>query len=235
MWLNGRASVCGTEGYRFKSYHSPILLKKLLFSKTIKKKLFKKKKHLLLIPNNTNTYKLNKIIKINLKNLQCYKYQIKKNTFKKIIKIQKYNKNNTTINLSQIKFNQKGTISSEKILNTFSVGSILKYFKIKQCKYIRRSIKGLKIFLNFIKNIFVSKYLTIRTNLLILNVVGIDYNIKIIKNGLKNLVKNKNLYVYTIYNIKVSFTKTKDKKIKSIKKRLKKKILKNFLKNMVNL
>jgi len=38
------------------------------------------------------------------------------------------------------------------------------------------------------------------------------------------------LLIYTLYNIKISFTKIKNKKIKAIKKRLKKKIALNFLK-----
>lgn len=192
---------------------------------------------------NTNTY-----ININLKNLQCYyniMYQQKINTFQ--IPISKYcnkittihHNNNTvttTINLSQKKFNQKGTISLQKTLNTFTIGSIIKYFKIRQGKYIRRSIKGLKIFLNFIKNIFLTKYLNQKTNMILINIVGVDYNIQLVKKSIKQLLKHRQeVYIYTIYNIKVSFTKTKEKKIKSIKKRLKKKILKNFLKTLKNL
>lgn len=142
----------------------------------------------------------------------------------------------TTINLSQKKFNQKGTISFQKTLNTFTIGSIIKYFKIRQGKYIRRSTKGLKIFLNFIKNIFLTKYLNQKTNMILINIVGVDYNIQLVKKSIKQLLKHKQeFYIYTIYNIKVSFTKTKEKKIKSIKKRLKKKILKNFLKTLKNL
>ena len=102
--------------------------------------------------------------------------------------------------------------------------------------YIRRSTKGLKIFLNFLKNIFEKKYLNNKADYVVLNISGVDYNLITLKKNLKKILSQKvYLNVYLIYNIKISFTKTKDKKIKSIKKRLKKKILKNYLKKIVNL
>jgi hypothetical protein len=109
----------------------------------------------------------------------------------------------------------------------------MKYFKIKQGKYIRRSIKGSKIFLNFLKNIFDKKY-SIKSGMtgVFLNILGVDYTLLSLKKNLKKFLKlnQYGLLIYTLYNIKISFTKIKNKKIKAIKKRLKKKIALNFLK-----
>jgi len=116
------------------------------------------------------------------------------------------------------------------------VGSVAKYFKIKQGKYIRRSTKGLKIFLNFLKSVFKKKYLNKKTTHIFVNILGVDYNLVYLRRGLKRLVdvEHNKLIIYTIYNLKVSFTKLKDKKIKAIKKRLRKKITLNFLKKVNN-
>jgi len=136
--------------------------------------------------------------------------------------------------ISQKKHNMKCVFKKNlTTINTFSVGSVMKYFKIKQGKYIRRSIKGSKIFLNFLKNIFDNKYSN-KSNMagIFLNILGVDYNLISLKKNLKKFLKlsKYNLLIYTLYNIKVSFTKLKNKKIKAIKKRLKKKIALNFLK-----
>ena len=136
--------------------------------------------------------------------------------------------------ISQKKHNMKCVFKKNlTTINTFSVGSVMKYFKIKQGKYIRRSGKGSKIFLNFLKNIFDKKY-SIKSGMtgVFLNILGVDYNLLTLKKNLKKFLKlnQYNLLVYTLYNIKISFTKIKNKKIKAIKKRLKKKIALNFLK-----
>jgi len=136
--------------------------------------------------------------------------------------------------ISQKKHNMKCVFKKNlTTINTFSVGSVMKYFKIKQGKYIRRSIKGSKIFLNFLKNIFDNKYSN-KSNMagIFLNILGVDYNLISLKKNLKKFLKlsKYNLLIYALYNIKVSFTKIKNKKIKAIKKRLKKKIALNFLK-----
>jgi len=134
---------------------------------------------------------------------------------------------NSYITISQKKFNPKSTIVVKSCLNTFSVGSIIKYFKIKQGKYIRRSSKGLKIFLNFTKNVVEKKY---NNGCVLFSVVGFNYNLMNLKKQIKYFLNKSRTCVYFLFNIKISFTKTKNKKIKSIKKRLKKKILSNFLK-----
>ena len=59
------------------------------------------------------------------------------------------------LSITQKKHNPKALISiHNRNLNTFSVGSVIKYFNVKQGKYVRRSLKGLKIFLNFLRSIF---------------------------------------------------------------------------------
>ena len=134
--------------------------------------------------------------------------------------------NNLIITLSQKLFNTKCTIFNKKNLNTFSVGSIIKYFKVKQSKYIRRSIKGVKIFLNFIKSVLEKRYLKTHKGRVVLNIVGVDYNIVNLIKSVKILLKNNlGLDFLFLINLKISFTKKKNKKIKSIKKRLKKKLI----------
>lgn len=145
-------------------------------------------------------------------------------------------KDNTIICLSQKLFNPKGTIFIKKNLNTFSVGSIIKYFQVKQSKYIRRSLKGTKIFLNFYKNILLKKYTQLNTRAFLVKVNGFDYNLFFFKSFFKSFFKlqmpksEKNMFL--ILNMKIPFTKKKDKRIKSIKKRLRKKIILNFIKNV---
>lgn len=143
-------------------------------------------------------------------------------------------KKNFILCLSQKLYNTKTTIFCGKNLNTFSVGSIIKYFKVKQSKYIRRNLKGTKIFLNFLKNIFFKKYFySCKNKNFFFKINGFDYNLhyykKFYKTFYKNLTQNS---MYFLINLKINFNKKKDKKIKAIKKRLKKKILLNFLKNM---
>ena len=111
---------------------SPIIypLKNYFLLKKIKRKSFKKK-------NNLTTLNIRYIggvaqnVKPNMINIRCYKEYLR------VYTIQEINKNkdlvkNSTISLSQKRFNNKATISSVKTLNTFSVGSIIKYFKVKQ-------------------------------------------------------------------------------------------------------
>lgn len=141
---------------------------------------------------------------------------------------------NFTVCLSQKLHNTKGTISLKKNESTFSIGTVSKLFKIKQGKYIRRSLKGTKIFLNFLKNILTKKYKVSTCNgNFFFKISGFDYNLLFYKSFYKNLYKtNKFIKMYMLFNIKVAFTKKKSKRIKAIKKRLKKKILLNFLKNV---
>ncbi len=189
----------------------------------IKKKIFKKNTFLL------KNIKFEKNISTKL--LPLF-FILKKTKYSNVLEIGL--KNNFILCLSQKLYNTKTTIFSEKNLNTFSIGSIIKYFKIKQSKYIRRNLKGTKIFLNFIKNIFNKKYFYICKNKnIFLKINGFDYNLhyykKFYKSFFKGFTKNS---VFFLINLKINFNKSKGKKIKAIKKRLKKKILLNFLKNM---
>jgi hypothetical protein len=133
------------------------------------------------------------------------------------------------ININQKKYNTKNTLSKKNTINTFSVGSIIKYFNLKQGKSSRRSVKGVKIFLNFLKNILEKKYKTqFKNNKCIYIINGFDYNLLFLKKFLKNLT-TKNMYI--LLKIGISYTKKKIKKKKSIKKRIIKNILVNFIKN----
>ena len=137
------------------------------------------------------------------------------------------------LSITQKKHNPKALISiHNRNLNTFSVGSVIKYFNVKQGKYVRRSLKGLKIFLNFLRSIFYKKYSYQKGwKYLVFSICGFDYNLISCKKSIKYFIQNEVFKkIYLLYNLKISFTKKKDKRIKSIKKRLKKKILKNFLK-----
>jgi hypothetical protein len=206
------------------------LLEGILFFKKnkVKKKIFKK---------NTSLIKGIKINKTRVLRLFYLMYLYKKyyttNTIKnhKELQIKYLIKDTLVVCISQKIFNNKSTIIVKKNLHTFSIGSILKYFKIKQGKYVRRSLKGLKIFLNFLvsflkKNFFLKKR---NLNNFIFHINGFDYNFFYLKKNLKKFFINKHNFFF-ILNLKISFTKTKDKKIKAIKKRLKKKILLNFIK-----
>jgi hypothetical protein len=144
------------------------------------------------------------------------------------------NGENIVIHISQKNQNTKSTISlSKKTLNTFSVGSVIKYFKVNHGKHVRKSLKGLKIFLNFLKNVFEKKYLLVFggvTNNIIFNLVSFDFNLIFLIKVLRSfLEKNTGGNSFFLFNLCLSFTKKKGKKVKSIKKRLKKKIFLNLL------
>lgn len=194
----------------------------------IKKKQFKKKTHLigkLHLPESPAFLRRN-IVK---KDVFYKKYVTRNKCFRRKID----RRSPTLIVISQKKFNPRGSVFLKKTLNTFSVGSIIKFFKVKQAKFIRRSLKGVKIFLNFLKNIVEKFYLRKRTKYLIIGISGVDYNLVNLKKNIKNLVKFDGENMLLLLNLKISFTKKKDKKIKAIKKRLRKKIISNFIKNTV--
>jgi len=116
------------------------------------------------------------------------------------------------------------------------VGSVIRYFKVRRGKYVRRSTKGLTIFLNFLKNILDLKYFHKKQiKIFLFKLVGVDFHINTSKRIWKKFLQKNprnNITYYMLNNIKISFTKTKDKKIKSIKKRLKKKLILNYLKTV---
>jgi len=136
---------------------------------------------------------------------------------------------NKFVSITQKFNNPKCAISDTKTINTFSVGCLLRFFKITQGKFVRRSLKGLRIFLNFLKNIFTEKYSQKRDQT-ILSIVGFDYNFintkKLLSVFFEKTLLSKNFF---LLNIKIPFTKIRVKKIKSIKKRFKKKMIKTFL------
>lgn len=164
-----------------------------------KKKTFLIKKNILFLHNNIL---LCKKISLYTKTIQLNKNYVKVKT-----------NNNLLVTFSQKIFNTKCTIFSKKNLNTFSVGSIIKYFKVKQSKYVRRSVKGVKILLNFIKNVLEKNYIKNSTEQIILNIVGVDYNLTNLKKNIKNIFKKNNLKnIFFLMNIKISFTKKKIKR-----------------------
>ena len=215
------------------------------FQKNKIKKRFFKKKHHLISQTPTHIESVNNNNQVLIKNLLYNNASISyKNisTYNKTTTHYTINQNqptNTIIALTQKFNNPKGVIFNKKNLNTFSVGSIIKYFKVKHNKCLRRSSRGLNIFINFLKNIFDKKYIissdinNVGLSCLIINICGFDYNLILGRKNLRNFFrKNTFTKMYYIYNLKLSFTKKKSKKIKSIKKRLKKKIILNFLKKI---
>lgn len=144
-----------------------------------------------------------------------------------------YPRDNIYINVSQKLHNPKGVVYIHKNLNTISIGSIIRYFNIVENKFIRRTLKGNKIFLNFLKNIIIKKYNRyIKNNNLLLTINGFDYNLFYFKYILKSFFKKNDFTLFFLVNLKINFNKKKEKKIKAIKKRLRKKILLNFIKDI---
>lgn len=140
------------------------------------------------------------------------------------------------ITINKIIFNQKlhntkiNIIKSYKNVIMFSVGSVIKYFNIVGGKSARRSINGLRVFLNFAKNLL--EKLFKKNDLFILSLVGFSHQYLILKKQLKFLFnKSNNLKIFFLLNMRISFNKKKLKRIKSIKKRLKKKIVLNWVKH----
>lgn len=205
------------------------LVKVTFFQKNkIKKRVFKKKHHLanLIIPQGVQKTQIYK----NILSGVFYNYiQSSKDTLKSI----KYTTGFGCF-LTQRFNNPKAVIYINKNLNTFSVGSIIKYFKVKQSKCLRRSTRGLKIFLNFLQNIVHKKYVLNKPKYLTYNISGLDYSLLASRKNIKNFFKHTPYInnVYLLCNLKISFTNQKGKRVKSIKKRLKKKILLNFLRKI---
>ena len=158
------------------------------------------------------------------------KHTYNNSVFKKSIPVDNI-KEGVFLKISQKNNNPKGTISRKLPSFTFSVGSIIKFFKISYTKYLRRSFLGLKIFFNVFKNIFEKKFFFLKNYNLIFCISGFDFNLLRLKKQIKNFFKkNTKLNVFIVFNLKISFTKVKNKKVKSLKKRLKKKIVLGFAK-----
>ena len=200
----------------------------------VQRKLFKKKTNLVILFK--QVYIILKKNTIFLKKSKILNFYENYFFAKKVNELKVVNKSlvidTMVINLSQKKHTLKSTIFKNTTINTFSVGSVMKYFKIAKGKYIRRSTKGFKVFLNFLKAVISKRYLNIKPKItyIVLNVRGVNHSIIGSRALLKSLLTlNTNISTYAIINPTISFTKTKDKKVKSIKKRLKKKlILKSF-------
>jgi hypothetical protein len=210
--LNGRALVCGIKGYRFKSYYPPSLDIVRFFKKT----KFKKKKFKInyILYKDIPLFSVSSLsIYMNIVNYKKFKSKVTQN-----ILLSNYVPAYVSIN--QKIYNPKAVIHINKNLNTFSVGSIIKYFKVKQAKHTRRSYKGVRVFLNFLKKIFEKKYYHKNINTILFGITGIDYNMLFLKKDIKYFIKNDTFVnVFFLCNIKISFTKQKQKKVKSIKKR----------------
>ena len=131
--------------------------------------------------------------------------------------------------INQKNFNTKSTFSNKVTISTFSIGNVLKLFKNLENKFLRRSVRGVKIFLNFLKS-FLEKKNIGKKNLFVFQIYSIDYNLFFLKNFLPKIIHSITNKVFFLLNIGLGFTKRKLKKKKSIKKRLTKSILLNFLK-----
>lgn len=144
-------------------------------------------------------------------------------------------KKNIFLSLSQKNKNIKSTILFEQIIKTSSIGSVLRYLNVQK-KSVRRSLLGLRIFINFLKKMFLALFFErkSRINNVIFNLSGFNNMLYVVKKKIFSnffkKVESKSLLFYILVSLKIDFCKKKNKKIKSIKKRLRKKILINFKK-----
>ena len=201
----------------------------------IRRRLFKKKKFLFLFFNFWRLF-FNKKLKVIkrwdiYKNYNIFKYcNINPNLKQKNIV---ENKNNFILQILHKKKTAKGTLFLNKTITTLSIGSVLNYLKIFFRKKMRRSVSSLNVFLNYLKKVFLKKLSLNNITNILLNIKGFDNKLFTLRKKIfSNILDNKiidNFFIFFFLNLKLSFCKKKDKKIKSIKKRLKKKILINFL------
>ena len=96
-------------------------------------------------------------------------------------------------------------------LNKFIIEFKVKYFKDKQGKCIRRSLKGSKVFINFLKNLYFKKYF-LKKNFTVFSIIGFDYNLIVLKKSIKGFfLKTQNKFSTKgglfLLNIKTSFSK----------------------------
>ena len=201
----------------------------------IRRRLFKKKKFLFLFFNFWRLF-FNKKLKVIkrwdiYKNYNIFKYcNINPNLKQKNIV---ENKNNFILQILHKKKTAKGTLFLNKTITTLSIGSVLNYLKIFFRKKMRRSVSSLNVFLNYLKKVFLKKLSLNNITNILLNIKGFDNKLFTLRKKIfSNILDNKiidDFFIFFFLNLKLSFCKKKDKKIKSIKKRLKKKILINFL------
>ena len=139
---------------------------------------------------------------------------------------------NIFVNISQKKHTCKSNITYKKLIHTSTVDTIMRYLAIKKYKYLRRSLKGFKIFLNLVKTLFLKKFLFRKNVNLIIFMDGFSFKLNFLKKKINSyfdtITPSKKFFF--LLNLRLSFSKTKEKKVKSIKKRIKKKILLNFQK-----
>ena len=129
------------------------------------------------------------------------------------------------IAITQKKHNPKAAFVKLKTSFTISLGVCLKYLKTNATKALRRDFKHTKYFLNLLKILFFKE----RRDLIVFSLRGFDYNLLCLRKLLSTFFLKEGLKLFFLFTIKIPFCKTKDKKVKSIKKRLKKKILLDFL------
>jgi hypothetical protein len=170
-----------------------------------------------------------------LKKIQYFNYKIY--AYKKLNNgFNKFFKENLMVAIGKKKYNPKAVIFLKKNVNTFSIGSIIKYLRVKKGKFFRRSFIGLKILINVLKNILKKKFYKFYGNFF-LKLNNSSFNLNKSRFLISKIFKKKflrdDVSTFFLINLKISFTKVKGKKKKSIKKRLRKKILKNFLKTLV--
>ena len=204
----------------------------------IRRRVFKKKKFLFFFFNFWR-FLFNKKLKVLkrwdiYRNYNIFKYcNLNPNLKQKNIV---ENNNNFILQILYKKKITKGTLFLNKTVTTLSIGSVLNYLKIFFKKSVRRSLSSLNVFLNYLKKVFLKKLSISNITNILLNIKGFDNRLfvlrkKIFSNILDKKIIN-NFFIFFFLNLKISFCKKKDKKIKSIKKRLKKKILINFLKHV---
>ena len=214
---------------------NPIIYPELLEINFIRLKWFKKTKKKIL-KKNINVVRSIAFLKkdFSLKKSKFFDY--KNYSCKMLSNVNnRFIKENLFFSLSKKKYNPKALVFFKKNINTFTIGSITKYLKIKKGKFFRRSFLGLKILINVLKNILNKRFYKFYGNFF-LKLNGSSFNLNksrfLISRIFKKKLLKENMSIFFLINLKISFTKVKFKKKKSIKKRLKKKILKTFLKTL---
>jgi len=199
--------------------------------------MFKKKKNLFIYFNFFRFIYNNKLKGFKrwdiYKNYNMFKYKNTENNLK-CDYILDNNRDNFILHILYKNKTAKAVLSFYKIIMTLSIGSVLNFLKLRIKKSLRRSLSGLNVFLNYLKKVFFKNFFFEKVKNILFSISGFDNRLLMLRKRIySNILKKDDIssfFIFFILNLKVDFCKKKNKKIKSIKKRLRKKILINFLK-----
>lgn len=143
----GRVSICDIESYRFESYYLPLIL--LLKYKNLKNlKINLKKFNILNIFKKMNLKFFFITTCFNKNNLYVYKNIYKKTFFLKIFFKKKTA--NYSNNLFLLFYQNKITTIRFTTIKTITIGMLLTFLNLLKTKFVRRTLKGYKMLINFL-------------------------------------------------------------------------------------